>query len=151
MGSYGIGIGRLLACVAEHHRDERGLALPAAVAPFDVSLVPIGRGEQARAAAEELYAALGRAGVDALYDDRDVSAGIKFADADLRGMPLRITVSDRSLAAGGAELKRRSDGQTSIVPLEQVVAAIGDHATALSATTNGATILTKWRYTTTEE
>ena len=126
MGSYGIGIGRLLACVAEHHRDERGLALPAAVAPFDVTLVAIGRNEEVRRVADELYVTLGRAGIEVLYDDRDVSAGIKFADADLRGMPLRLTISDRSLASGGAELKRRSNSETRIVPLAALQVAINN-------------------------
>jgi len=142
MGSYGIGIGRLLACVAEHHRDERGLALPAAVAPFDVTLVALGRGEAVRLAVDELYAALGRAGVEVLYDDRDASAGIKFADADLRGMPLRLTVSERSLKSGGAELRRRADGATTIVPLDSAVETMRKLVLP-DSTTNDATMLSQ--------
>jgi prolyl-tRNA synthetase len=124
MGSYGIGVGRLLACVAEEHRDERGLALPIAVAPFEVALVGLGRSEEARDRAEAVYRAMREAGVEVLYDDRDASPGVKFADADLRGMPLRVTVSDRSLAEGGVELKRRTAGEPILVPLDSCVTAV---------------------------
>ncbi|HEY3267051.1 MAG TPA: proline--tRNA ligase [Armatimonadota bacterium] len=125
MGSYGIGIGRLLACLAEAHHDDRGLTLPAAVAPHSVHLVRLcDKDPQVEAAAEELYAALIEAGVDALYDDRDAMAGVKFADADLIGIPLRVTVSARALKAGGAELKRRAETETRIVPLNEVMEVV---------------------------
>jgi prolyl-tRNA synthetase len=120
MGSYGIGVGRLLACLAEEHRDDRGLALPPSVAPFDVALVSLGRDDEARAAAERLYADLRAAGVSVLFDDRDVSAGVKFADADLRGLPVRVTVSPKSLKAGGAEVKSRTLEDTEVIGLDQV-------------------------------
>jgi prolyl-tRNA synthetase len=123
MGSYGIGVGRLLACVAEEHRDESGLALPISVAPYQVQLVSLARKQQTLAAAEKLYADLQAAGVEVLYDDREATAGVKFADADLRGMPLRLTVSDRSLGKGGVELKPRRVKDFTAVPLEQAVAA----------------------------
>jgi prolyl-tRNA synthetase len=124
MGSYGIGVGRLLACVAEEHRDERGLAWPISVAPFEVALVSLGRSEAALAQAETLYAELTKAGISVLYDERSASAGVKFADADLRGMPLRLTISDRSLAAGGVECRRRRGGEAHIVPLREIVTVL---------------------------
>ncbi|MGI6610574.1 MAG: proline--tRNA ligase [Limnochordia bacterium] len=122
MGCYGIGLTRLLACIIEHRHDERGIMWPAAVAPYKCHLVVIGKSDAVRAAAEELYSTLGRDEV--LFDDRDVSAGVKFMDADLLGMPLRITVGERSLAAGGAELISRRTGETKIVPLAQVPQAV---------------------------
>lgn len=107
MGSYGIGVGRLLACLAEHHHDEHGLAWPPAVAPYDVQIVAIGKGDAARTAAGTLAEALRQAGVDVLVDDRDIGAGVKLTDADLRGLPLRVVVGQRGLDRGVVELKRR--------------------------------------------
>ncbi len=133
MGSYGIGLGRLLACIAEEHHDEHGLALPISVAPFQVALVALARGEAAREAADRLYAELQKAGVEVLYDDRDVRPGVKFADADLRGMPLRITVSDRSLAQGMVELKRRSSAELRTLPIPDAVAAVKQEIASLQA------------------
>ena len=115
MGSYGIGVGRLLACIAEEHHDERGLRWPVSVAPFDVYLVPIGA--EGFAAADPVYAALQSGGVDVLLDDRDERPGVKFADADLIGAPLRLTVSPKSLAAGGVECKARCGAEAQIIPL----------------------------------
>ncbi len=108
MGSYGIGVGRLLACVAEEHHDERGLTLPIGLAPFEVALVSVGSDQPVVDLAEATYRALTEAGIEVLFDDRDVSPGVKFADADLRGLPLRVTISPRSLRADGVELKRRT-------------------------------------------
>ncbi len=122
MGSYGIGLGRLLACIAEEHHDERGLCWPVSVAPFSVHL--IGLDAQARDTAEQLYASLTEAGVDVLYDDREERPGVKFADADLMGMPLRVTVSRRSLAGGGVELRQRSGGADRYVALGEAVTAV---------------------------
>ncbi len=126
MGSYGIGVGRLLACVAEANHDERGLVMPLAVAPYDVHLVRLGRGSDADLVqtTDDLYDALRAAGVEVLYDDREASPGVKLADADLMGMPLRLAVGPRSLQAGGAELKRRDQADTRIVPLDEAVAAV---------------------------
>jgi len=127
MGSYGIGIGRILACVAEAHRDERGLRFPLAVAPFPVHLVRLGAASEAvDRTADQLVAELAAAGVGVLDDDRDVAPGVKFADADLLGMPLRVTVSPRSVAAGGAELRRRDATATTVAsdPAGAVQAAL---------------------------
>ena len=124
MGSYGIGVGRLLACVAEHCRDDRGLALPISVAPFQVMLVGLVKKPAERAAADGVYDALRAAGIEVLFDDRKkVSPGYKFAEADLRGLPLRVVVSARGLKEGVAELKRRAGGDAWKVPLADVVEA----------------------------
>ncbi len=122
MGSYGIGVGRLLACVAEAHNDERGLVWPITIAPYQVHLVSLAKDDgPARMAAEKLYSDMQAVGIEVLYDDREGSAGVKFNDADLIGIPLRLTLGDRSLAQGGAELKRRDSTQTAIVAIEEVI------------------------------
>jgi prolyl-tRNA synthetase len=113
MGSYGLGIGRLLGCLAEEHHDERGLRWPASVAPFGVYLLAIG-GESA-VVAEQLYEALRTGGFDVLWDDRGERAGVQFADADLVGAPLRVIVSPRSLASGGVEVKLSTSDSASVI------------------------------------
>jgi prolyl-tRNA synthetase len=122
MGSYGIGVGRLLACIAEEHHDERGLVWPISVAPYEVHLVSLGgEGTEAQRVADDLYSRLEAESIEVLYDDREASPGVKFADADLIGVPLRVTVSARSLERGGVEVKRRAGGEVVIVPVEGVV------------------------------
>jgi prolyl-tRNA synthetase len=122
MASYGIGVGRLIACIAQGHRDERGLIWPAAVAPFQVYLVGLDlHDETIRVAAESLCAGLLERGVEVLYDDRDERAGVKFADADLLGIPLRLTVSRRTLEADAAEFKLRSVADAERIPLAEAV------------------------------
>ena len=134
MGSYGIGSGRLLACVAEAHHDADGLRWPVTVAPYHVSLValPDASGGALRDA-DALYASLQAAGVEVLYDDRDERPGVKFKDADLIGLPVRVTVSERSLKAGGTELKRRDQAERVIVPLAETVARVQAELAALHA------------------
>ena len=117
MGSYGIGVGRLLACVAEEHHDKRGLIWPITIAPYQVHLIALKGGEEIAA---NLYTMLQNIGVEVLYDDRDESPGVKFNDADLIGIPVRLTVSTRSIKDGGVELKLRRESQLTIVPLEDV-------------------------------
>ena len=126
MGSYGIGLGRLLAAIAEHSHDERGLIWPASVTPFDVHVVLLSADPEARARAGLLIERLESSGLDVLVDDRDESAGVKFADADLVGIPARITVSPRSLKAGGFEVKRRDEDAKSAVTvgLDEVLVTI---------------------------
>ncbi len=131
MGSYGIGVGRLLASIAEEHRDDYGLALPISVAPFQLALVAIARNPATLDAAERLYDELWQAGVEVLYDDRDARPGVKFADADLRGIPLRMTISDRSLENRSVELKRRTRKETRVIPIEQAVRAVQNESAAL--------------------
>jgi len=118
MGCYGLGITRLLACVLEQHHDDAGIVWPSSIAPYAYSLLAAGNDATAREAAEALYTALGAEST--LYDNRDLRAGVKLTDADLLGMPVRITVSARSLAAGGAELRARRSGETRIVALAEV-------------------------------
>ena len=124
MGSYGIGVGRLLACIAEEHRTDDGLALPIAVAPYEVALIGLWRTDGTRDIANKLYDQLLGAGIEVLFDDRDASAGVKFADADLRGLPLRVTVSERSVKSGGIEIKRRLGEDARIIELENAVVTI---------------------------
>ena len=125
MASYGIGIGRLIACLAEAHHDERGLILPPAVAPFAVYLVGLDLDRaEVRDVAEAIYQQLTASGVSVLYDDRPDSAGVKFNDADLLGMPVRLTIGRRSLLRAAVELKLRSGGEASDVPLAGVVANV---------------------------
>jgi prolyl-tRNA synthetase len=122
MGSYGIGVGRLLACIAEEHHDERGLRLPVAIAPYPVHLTVLrGSDSVAGEVAERVYGSLEAAGIGVLYDDRGERPGVQFADADLIGLPIRLTVSERSLKAGGVELKRRDADQARIVDEEDLV------------------------------
>jgi prolyl-tRNA synthetase len=126
MGSYGIGIGRALACVVEAHHDDKGIAWPQAVAPYAAHLVAIGGARDASVtdAADGLHQRLTDADVEILYDDRDESPGVKFTDAELLGMPLIITISPRSMAAGGAEVTVRATGERSIRPIEEVEAEL---------------------------
>ena len=131
MGSYGIGVGRLLACIAEEYNDEYGLTLPISVAPYHVALVALVRSDETREKAEALYQTLLDAGIEVLYDDRDASPGVKFADADLRGMPLRLTISERSLKKGGVEFKRRTARDFEIIPVEDAVARVEEEIQAL--------------------
>jgi prolyl-tRNA synthetase len=141
MGSYGIGVGRLLACVAEEHHDDKGLVWPISVAPFAVHLVVLaGEGSPARATADQLYADLQAAGVEALYDDREESPGVKFNDADLIGVPLRLTVGERSLKRGGVELKSRAGGDVVIVPVTDAVARAQAEIAALRAALEAAVV-----------
>ncbi len=135
MGSYGFGVSRMLAALAEHHHDDRGLRWPASVAPFEVHLVLIGANDEAREAADGVYRMLQAEGIEVLYDDRDESAGVKFADADLIGIPIRLTVSNRSLKSGGVELKLRNQppADAEVVAVESVVAQVRSHLTTMFA------------------
>ncbi len=125
MGSYGIGVGRLLACVAEEHRDENGLVWPVTVAPYHVHLVA---GEDL---ARGLYEELLSAGVEVLFDDRRESLGTKFKDADLIGAPIRLTLTPRSLENGGVEVKLRRETGSHVVPVEEIVATVREKISAL--------------------
>jgi prolyl-tRNA synthetase len=123
MGCYGIGITRVVAAAIEQHHDERGIALPAALAPFAVCLVPIAyaKNEKVRGAADRLYDELRNAGLDVLMDDRDERPGVLFADMDLIGVPHRVVLSERGLAAGEVEYKGRREAAPRQVPLSAVV------------------------------
>jgi prolyl-tRNA synthetase len=131
MGCYGLGITRALACLLEQHHDADGIVWPLSVAPYQYHLLSAGTDETICQAAEAVYAALGEQ--DTLYDDRELSAGVKFKDADLLGMPLRFTVSARSLAAGGAELRLRASGESRIAALDDVASIAEDMLASLNS------------------
>jgi prolyl-tRNA synthetase len=117
-GSYGIGIGRAVQTIIETHHDDKGIIWPPQVAPYHVHLLALPvNDDEVRAKAEALVAELEKRDVEVLYDDRDESAGVKFADADLIGIPLRVTVSKRNLKENAAELKLRSAAGSEMVPL----------------------------------
>ncbi len=125
MGCYGMGVGRIMAAMVEQSHDEKGIIWPFSIAPYHVALIglDLDKGETA-ATAEQLYADLSAAGVEVLFDDRAETAGVKFNDADLLGLPLRAVVSKRSLKNGGIELKLRTQKESRIVPLDDAVKAI---------------------------
>jgi prolyl-tRNA synthetase len=111
LGSYGIGVTRLMGVIVEHLADAKGLVWPKNLAPYQVYLIKVGDSEEVKAASEDLYKQLNQAGIEVIYDDRDERPGEKFADADLMGMPYRVVVSEKSLAAGGFELKARASDE----------------------------------------
>jgi prolyl-tRNA synthetase len=124
MGCYGIGISRVMGVIVEKYNDDKGIAWPASVAPASVHVVRLGADDDVMKAGDKLYADLVKAGVEVLYDDRDETAGTKFADADLIGVPVRVTVSKRTLAEGSVEWKLRTNEKSKLVKLDQVVAQI---------------------------
>lgn len=119
MGSYGIGVDRLIGSIVEASHDENGMVWPKNVSPYTVYLISIGDG---KAEADRLYRELAAAGVEVFYDDRDTSAGEKFADADLLGFPYRVTISPKTLAENSAELKLRNEKDSKLVPLTELAA-----------------------------
>jgi len=120
MGSYGIGLGRLLAAAVEQNHDDKGIIWPPAIAPYQVYLCPLYQEKTPVAeVTEKLYQELTAEGLEILLDDRDESPGVKFNDADLLGIPLRITISPRTLEKNSVELKRRSEKESELVPLER--------------------------------
>lgn len=118
MGCYGIGIGRLLACVAEEYNDEGGLKMPISVAPYQVHLVSLIKDT---GLADSIYDRLIAEGIEVLYDDRKESAGVKFADADLIGVPLRITLGNKSIKEGKVEVRIRSNGEVTSYSLDTMI------------------------------
>jgi prolyl-tRNA synthetase len=122
MGSYGIGVGRNVACIVEAHHDDKGIIWPVEVAPYAAHLVEIGAAREPRVAelAERLHQVAFDAGREILWDDRDAAPGVKFTDAELLGMPWILTVSPRSLAAGGVEVTDRATGERSTRSVEEV-------------------------------
>lgn len=118
MGCYGIGLGRLMGTVVEIFHDERGIIWPASVAPYQVHLIDLdGKNKEAK----ELYAELQKAGVEVLWDNREESAGVKLADADLLGIPYRVVVSEKTEKAGKYELKARAEKETKLVDKEELL------------------------------
>jgi len=140
MGCYGIGVTRVVSAAIEQHSDEQGIVWPLALAPFQVLILPVGKpGDETYAAAEALYAQLEAAGLEVLLDDRPERAGSKFADADLIGIPLRVTLGKRSVAEGMAEVSlRRSPAEKTSVPLAEVPATLARLVAAEREATEGA-------------
>jgi prolyl-tRNA synthetase len=132
MGCYGIGVTRVVAAAIEQNHDGRGILFPVSMAPFAACLVPIayGKNEKVRAAADRLYEELLAAGIDVLMDDRDERPGVLFADMDLIGIPHRVVLSERGLAAGEAEYKSRRAAQPQGVPLAGVVGFLKERLAA---------------------
>jgi prolyl-tRNA synthetase len=128
MGSYGIGVSRVLAAIVEEHHDKDGITWPAAISPYGVQLIALpGRGANAgevTEVAERIYEELQDAGVSVLFDDREASPGVKFADADLLGMPVQLVVGAKGIAKGIVERKVRSTGERTELPIDSVVSAL---------------------------
>ena len=121
MGSYGIGIGRLLATIIEYSHDEKGIIWPFTVAPYHIHLCPLHlENEQVSAISEKIYSDLEARDLEVLFDDRDESPGVKFNDADLLGVPLRVTISPRTLEVNSAEIKKRPEKKAQLVPLKRI-------------------------------
>lgn len=130
MGCFGIGVGRTAAAAIEQNHDDHGIIWPVPIAPFHVYLVSVNPADDTvRGAADKVYQMLVDAGVEVLYDDRDERPGVKFNDADLVGLPLRVTVGKKALADGRVELKDRASGEEARIPLEEIVDAIKDRLT----------------------
>ncbi len=135
MGCYGIGISRTLAAVIEQNNDENGIIWPVSVAPFHVHVIPVNtKVDEQRQASEQITEALMAAGIEVLYDDRPERAGVKFKDADLIGLPLRITVSDRAAQEGVVEVRVRRTGETHEVKRDELVAFVKDLLTRVDRT-----------------
>ena len=128
MGCYGIGVSRVLAAAIEQNHDDNGIIFPPPIAPYHAHLVGLNLADDAvAAAADDLYNRLWAAGIETLYDDRvDAAAGVKFNDADLIGLPVRLVVSPRNLRQGMVEVRRRAGGDAAMIPLDSVAAAVTD-------------------------
>lgn len=134
MGCYGIGVSRLMASAIEQHHDDNGIVWPMPIAPYQVILTPIGKDADADAAASKLYDELRELGVDALLDDRPLRPGPKFKDADLLGIPIRVTIGKRGLEGGEFEVKRRDEKDAVMVPIADVADRVRDLVVELGGT-----------------
>ena len=125
MGSYGIGLGRLLAAIVEQSHDDKGIIWPLSVAPYQVYLCPLSLDKPAVATtAEKIYQELQKEGIEVLFDDRDDSPGVKFNDADLLGIPLRLTLSPRTLQSQSVEAKWRTEKKVQLLTLKDLAAEV---------------------------
>jgi prolyl-tRNA synthetase len=131
MGSYGIGVGRNVAAIVESSYDDKGIIWPMSVAPYEAVVTVVKMDDAPTvAAADEIYQALGAAGIDVIIDDRDERPGVKFADAELIGIPYRVTVGPKGLASGTVEITRRSGGITESVPVGEAAAKVAEAVVA---------------------
>jgi prolyl-tRNA synthetase len=121
MGSYGIGPGRLMGTIVESLSDEKGIIWPKEIAPFLVHLLNIGSNEKAKEIAEKMYMTLQKAGIEVLFDDREMRAGEKFADSDLFGIPLRVIISEKTIEKGELEIKERISGKVSMIKEDDLI------------------------------
>jgi prolyl-tRNA synthetase len=117
MGCYGIGVDRTIATVVEKYNDEKGIVWPEIVAPFKVHLISLGQNEEA----QKIYGDLVKNNIEVLFDDREISAGEKFADSDLIGIPYRIVISKKSLEKGGVEIKKRNEKESRIIEINDII------------------------------
>jgi prolyl-tRNA synthetase len=125
MGSYGVGVSRLVGAIIEASHDEAGIVWPDAVAPWRVGVVTMRADDEATtAAAEQIYGSLKAAGIETLYDDRDERGGVKLGSMDMIGLPWQVIVGPRGIAAGTVELKRRSTGEREGLSLESALARL---------------------------
>jgi len=125
MGSYGIGLGRLLAAIVEQSHDDKGIIWPFCIAPYQVYLCPLNLEKSAvLPTAEKIHQELQSVGIEVLFDDRDDSPGVKFNDADLLGIPLRLTLSPRTLQSQSVEAKWRREKEAQLLPLDNLVARV---------------------------
>jgi prolyl-tRNA synthetase len=124
MGCYGIGVSRVVAAAIEQNHDDKGIIWPAAMAPFQLAIIPLNmqKSEAVARCASELYEACLEAGIEVLLDDRNERPGVKFADMELIGIPHRVVIGDRALADGQVEYKARTDEDSSLLPAEQALA-----------------------------
>jgi prolyl-tRNA synthetase len=123
MGCYGIGVSRIVAAAIEQNHDEHGICWPDPIAPFQLAILPMNakKSYRVREAAEELYAKMTAAGIEVLYDDRDVRPGVMFNDMELIGIPHRIVIGERGLDQGLLEYRRRTSAENKDLPLETAV------------------------------
>jgi len=128
MGCYGIGVSRVVGAAIEQHHDDQGIRWPTAIAPFQVSLIPMQmkKSQRVREAAEQMYADLQAAGIEVLFDDRDARPGVMFADTELMGIPHRVVVGERGLDAGEVEYRARGDEENRMLQLAGFVAFLRD-------------------------
>jgi len=144
MGSYGIGVGRLLACLAEEYHDDAGLKLPITVAPYQVHFVSLAKDPEV---GEKIYDELQKAGIEVLFDDRKESAGVKFKDADLIGLPIRITIGNRSLQNGKAEVKLRNALDTTMeFDLDNLTGEVKDLIAKLEKDITDKMVVKEWKH-----
>jgi len=128
MGCYGIGVGRTVAAAIEQGNDENGMILPAAIAPFEVNVLPVNTGHaESMELARRVYGELIEKGIDTVLDDRDERPGVKFKDCDLIGIPLRVTIGERNLKEGLVEIKLRSEKTSEKVPKENIVEKVVEY------------------------
>jgi prolyl-tRNA synthetase len=133
MGCYGIGVARTMAAAIEQNSDENGIIWPVQIAPFQVTILPLNFNHAlSMQTAEDLYQKLLAQGIETLLDDRDERAGIKFKDADLIGIPVQVIIGEKSLTQGKVEIKRRSNGEKSVVSVEEVLPEIKKILAALA-------------------